>query len=211
MLSQRLRQLRKAKSLTLQQVADQLGVTRASVSKWETGLSHPDFRRLDALAGLYGVTPPELLGAQPPQAPPSRDYPVVVLDYASPIETLIRQHKLRRPSWRALSERAFFVALQGYMSAYFGLNGVERDALLLIEPALVASDGDLVLAFSDELGYQVLAVREGGGQTEYVSLGIKLVARGPLPGVQPIGLVLEATSTRSMRGFALSQRTFTLA
>ena len=47
MLSQRLRQLRKDKSLTLQQVADRLGVTRASVSKWETGQSHPDFKRLD--------------------------------------------------------------------------------------------------------------------------------------------------------------------
>ena len=213
MLSQRLRQLRKDNSLTLQQVADRLGVTRASVSKWETGQSHPDFKRLDALATLYGVSTPELMGAPSPTGAP-KSLPVVHLDYGTPIEELLARAAKHNgfPSRLPVSERAFYVALGGYMTAHFGLNDVERDALLLIEPASKASEGDLVLALTEGLGYQVLAVRYGvGGETEFVSLGIKLVGRGALPDVHPIGVVLEAVSTRRMRGFALRQHTFTLA
>jgi len=214
MLNQRLRQLRKENSLTLQQVADRLGVTRASVSKWETGQSQPGFKRLDALATLYGVSTPELMGAPSPAETP-QSLPVVHLDYGSPIEELLARAAKHSgfPSRLPVSERAFYVALGGYMTAHFGLNNVERDALLLIEPATQPTEGDLVLALTEGLGYQVLATRAGsdGGQNEFVSLGIKLMGRGALPGVRPIGVVLETVSTRAMRGFALGQRTFTLA
>ena len=62
MLSQLLRQLRLRKGLTLEQVAAQLGVTRASVSKWEVGHSRPDHRRIEAIAALYQVSASYLLG-----------------------------------------------------------------------------------------------------------------------------------------------------
>lgn len=60
MLGQRLRQLRKEKSFTLQQVADALGVTRACVSKWETGCSQPDLGIIDAIGAVFGLTASEL-------------------------------------------------------------------------------------------------------------------------------------------------------
>ena len=46
---------------TLQQLAEQLGVSRQAVSKWESGQSDPSTTNLLALAKLFGVRPEELL------------------------------------------------------------------------------------------------------------------------------------------------------
>ncbi len=275
MLSQRLRQLRKERSLTLQEVADHLGVTRASASKWETGLSHPSFKRLDALAKLYGVSTPELLSSptcdlnapstndSPPPTQPkqhsqpnqpnqpnetthpgypsphgdlapsgaSRNLPVVYLDYTTPIEVLLERARRQAgfPNRLPVSEGAFFVALGGYMTAHFGLRGVPRDALLLVDPARPPHHGDLVLVRTKGLDYQVVAARHGGGREsgegeegdgdagrgegglKFVSLGIKLAHLGPLPDVQPLGVVIEAVSALPLLGFALHQPSFSLA
>ncbi|RQQ30515.1 LexA family protein [Burkholderia stagnalis] len=48
----RIRALRKAEGLTLQQVGDAFGISRASVSEWESGRSKPDATRLHTLATL---------------------------------------------------------------------------------------------------------------------------------------------------------------
>lgn len=54
--------LRKKKKITQEQLADFCGVTKASVSKWETGQSMPDILLLPRLAGYFGVTIDELIG-----------------------------------------------------------------------------------------------------------------------------------------------------
>lgn len=51
-----LRDLRSAHRLTLEQVAEHIGVTRQAVAKWESGESLPDLNNCAALAELYGVT-----------------------------------------------------------------------------------------------------------------------------------------------------------
>ncbi|WP_131753785.1 helix-turn-helix domain-containing protein [Burkholderia vietnamiensis] len=62
----RIRALRKAKGLTLQQVADTFGISRASVSEWESGRSKPDAAKLTNLAGLLDTSIEYLLtGKQP--------------------------------------------------------------------------------------------------------------------------------------------------
>ena len=48
--------LRRARGLTQQEAADQLGVSNKTVSKWENGAGLPDITVLPALAELYGVT-----------------------------------------------------------------------------------------------------------------------------------------------------------
>ena len=188
MLGPRLRQLRKGKSLTLQQVADELGVTRACVSKWETGTSSPDISRLDSLANVFGLGAKDLLGDSPSKPPPTHtvsDYPVVTLEHGTPIAALLDRHRTGRryPSPHHLSQDAFFVALGGYMVAHFGLDSVPRDALLLVDPHAQPHSGDLVLAHTKSLGYQVLAVRDGPSQLEFLSLGIKLAHLGPISDV----------------------------
>ena len=62
---QRLRQYRRAKHLTQQELADLLGVSNKSVSRWESG-GYPDVALLAPLARALGVTVDELLGCQPP-------------------------------------------------------------------------------------------------------------------------------------------------
>lgn len=47
--------------MTQEFVAETLGVSRQSVSKWENGTSDPNTSNLIALAKLYGISPEELL------------------------------------------------------------------------------------------------------------------------------------------------------
>ena len=47
--------------MTQEFVAETLGVSRQSVSKWENGSSDPNTSNLIALAKLYRVSPEELL------------------------------------------------------------------------------------------------------------------------------------------------------
>lgn len=54
--------LRRKRGITQEVLADFLGVSKASVSKWETGLSLPDVAQLPKLASYYDVTIDELMG-----------------------------------------------------------------------------------------------------------------------------------------------------
>jgi transcriptional regulator with XRE-family HTH domain len=53
MLNERLKNLRLAKGMTLQQVGDAFGISKASVSSWESGKSNPDHKKLEKLAELF--------------------------------------------------------------------------------------------------------------------------------------------------------------
>lgn len=63
--SENLIRLRHEKNLTQKQLADFLGVTKASVSKWETKQSLPDLLILPKLSSFFDVSIDELLGYQP--------------------------------------------------------------------------------------------------------------------------------------------------
>lgn len=54
--SERLQELRKAQGLSQEMLAEKCGVTRQSVSKWETGLGYPETEKILALCGLFGVS-----------------------------------------------------------------------------------------------------------------------------------------------------------
>lgn len=53
--------LRKSRGFTQQDVADRLGITDKTVSKWECGNGYPDITIIPALAELFQVTADELL------------------------------------------------------------------------------------------------------------------------------------------------------
>ena len=55
-------ELRKQKHVTQEELAAELGVTAAAVSKWENGYTLPDILMLCALADYFSVTTDELLG-----------------------------------------------------------------------------------------------------------------------------------------------------
>ncbi len=56
--------LRKEKKLTQEQLAERLGVSNRSVSRWENGRSMPDFSLLWDIAGELDVTVSELLNGK---------------------------------------------------------------------------------------------------------------------------------------------------
>ena len=56
--------LRKDAGMTQQEVADRLGVSNKTISKWESGGGFPDIAILPALAELYGVTADDILAGE---------------------------------------------------------------------------------------------------------------------------------------------------
>lgn len=59
---ERLSILRKQKNLSQEALAEQLGVSRQAVSKWERNETQPELSKITALCELFEVTPNELLG-----------------------------------------------------------------------------------------------------------------------------------------------------
>ena len=61
---EKLQELRRRKGLTQEDVAEVLFVSRAAVSKWESGRGYPNIDSLKAIARFYGVSIDELLSGE---------------------------------------------------------------------------------------------------------------------------------------------------
>lgn len=61
-LGSNIRHLRKNANLTQEQLADKLGVSYQSVSRWENGTTYPDMELIPSLAGIFGVSTDILFG-----------------------------------------------------------------------------------------------------------------------------------------------------
>ncbi|MBQ6943495.1 MAG: helix-turn-helix transcriptional regulator [Ruminococcus sp.] len=61
-LSENLKKLRVMKNLTQEDIADFLGITPQSISKWERGESYPDITFLPALANIFETSIDLLIG-----------------------------------------------------------------------------------------------------------------------------------------------------
>lgn len=61
-LSQNISKLRKEHHLTQEQLAEALGVTFASVSKWERGAAAPELNLIAKMADFFGVSLDALVG-----------------------------------------------------------------------------------------------------------------------------------------------------
>ena len=61
-LGNKIQELRKQKNVTQEELAAELGITAAAVSKWENNYTMPDILMLCALADYFVVTTDELLG-----------------------------------------------------------------------------------------------------------------------------------------------------
>lgn len=59
-----IKELREKKKLLQKELAEMLGVSDKTISKWETGRGLPDISLLEPLAGALGVSLTELLSGQ---------------------------------------------------------------------------------------------------------------------------------------------------
>ena len=75
-LAERIFSQRTQMGLSQEELAEQLGVSRQSVSKWETGQSVPDLDKLIKLADLFGVTLDELAREAPESGAEEESKPI---------------------------------------------------------------------------------------------------------------------------------------
>lgn len=59
-----LKELRKEKNLTQEQLAEKLNVSGRTVSRWETGTNMPDISLLNEIAEFYDVSIPEIISGE---------------------------------------------------------------------------------------------------------------------------------------------------
>ncbi len=79
-IGEKLLNLRKEKHLSQEEVAEKLGVTRQTISKWETDMSTPDFDKIYPLCELYGITADELLTGKKREKEEIRDEENTLVD-----------------------------------------------------------------------------------------------------------------------------------
>ena len=65
--SKNLRELRKERKMSQEELAEKFGITVQSVSKWECAVSYPDIELLPKIADLFHVTVDDLLRSGMPQ------------------------------------------------------------------------------------------------------------------------------------------------
>lgn len=65
-----LQQYRMGSGMTQEQLAEKMGVSRQTVSKWESGASYPEMEKLIALCGLFDCTLDALVRGELPQSVP---------------------------------------------------------------------------------------------------------------------------------------------
>ena len=59
-----LKELRKEKNITQEELAEKMGVARRTVSRWETGANMPDMDILIDISDFYGVDLREILDGE---------------------------------------------------------------------------------------------------------------------------------------------------
>lgn len=68
MISLNLYELRKSRGITQSYLAEVLGVSFQTVSKWENGAATPDVKYVISMSKFFGVTTDQILGLQPLEA-----------------------------------------------------------------------------------------------------------------------------------------------
>ncbi len=98
--SEKLMELRRSRGWSQEQLGDQLGVTRQTVSKWELGETTPEMEKIAAISDLFGVSTDELIkGTSTEQTAPLPEEKPLPED--KPSRRFHYEYKSKR-SWRGL-------------------------------------------------------------------------------------------------------------
>lgn len=121
-MGERITELRKSKGLSQEELAEQLGVSRQSVSKWETGASTPDTDKAVAMSRIFGVTADFLLTGESSNSDLSSGGVVynknTILENAQPATAPIPEQNeekdketFKLPNWKTLIAIAVAICL----------------------------------------------------------------------------------------------------
>ena len=104
-----MQELRKEKGLTQEQLAEQVGVARRTVSRWETGSNMPDLDILIELSDFYGVELRELLSGERRNGQMNEEMKETVLQVAD-YSNEEKARLLRRMHWLFIAGLIGFAA-----------------------------------------------------------------------------------------------------
>ena len=90
-----LKELRKEKNLTQEQLAEILNVSGRTVSRWETGSNMPDISLLAELAEFYEVSIPEIINGERKSEKMNEEVKETVLSLADYAEEINRKIRMR--------------------------------------------------------------------------------------------------------------------
>ena len=105
-----LQELRKEKGLTQEQLAEQMGVARRTVSRWETGSNMPDMDILIDLSDLYSVDLREILSGERKSERMDQELKETVLQVAD-YSNEEKARLLRRMHWLFIAGLAGFAVI----------------------------------------------------------------------------------------------------
>lgn len=91
--SQKLKLLRQEKNWTQEKLAEEIGVKRLAVSKYERGQSKPSAETLQKISEVFGVSIDYLLGEEPKKMSDTVINDKTLLEYVSEIEKMGEEEK----------------------------------------------------------------------------------------------------------------------
>lgn len=147
-ISEKILKLRKEKGLSQEAFAEKLGVSRQSVSKWESSGSLPDIDKIIAMSELFGVSTDYLLKDEAAEAEPaaeSTEEPVEQTENEEEIETVREETQPEKPK---KSKRK-----------------TVKKVVSIVLIILIIASAALIPAYSDEI--KDLWYELNGGKVEY--------------------------------------------
>ena len=148
MLNERLKNLRLAKGLTLQQVGDVFGISKASISSWESGRSHPDHKKLEKLAELLGTTVQFLVAGNVDHINVTTSAnKVPFIEWASILgkSDVLKSAPLVTPLHSSPSDEAFATRYASSQSFKWQFGPIPSGSILIVDPSEVAGPTDTVI------------------------------------------------------------------
>lgn len=141
MLSDNIKNLRKAKGLSQDELATKLNVVRQTISKWEKGLSVPDSEMLVTIAETLGTTVNTLLG-ETIKPDISSELKIIANKLEVINEHMVKQNESRRKAWRVVfalttifSVISFLIVMIGsvnYISVTNSIGGVDGPTAIMV-------------------------------------------------------------------------------
>lgn len=150
-LSEKIYYCRKKAGKSQEALAEELGVSRQAISKWETGEAEPEIKKLRLLAEAFGVTTDWLLSDEEPQEEPKSDFETVqsAKHYPDWIDSLpgTLGRLLRRYGWLL----GVYIAICGAAFAFIGgmARLISRKMLLSFDNFASSMFGDFSGSFPD--------------------------------------------------------------
>lgn len=126
MIAETIARKRAELSLSQEELAERLCVSRSAIAKWETGKGTPDVENLKALAALFQISVDELLGVEPKENEPVAEASDIAGYKVIPEERTLEAYYLKKCS----------VELSGWNNGFADgyIVGEDRDYLFYLIP-----------------------------------------------------------------------------